>query len=100
MISVVPSSLFAILRSSSTFQSVSDVFLRLWIPQGANVLYCKEVSPEIVDLTRRARTIKPQIREYPTGAWGKGESRDFHFCIEIKPGAAGDEVLAGRASLV
>ena len=31
---------------------------------------------------------------------GKGESRDFHFCIEVAPGAIGDEVLAGRASLV
>ena len=62
--------------------------------------YCKEVSPEIVDLTQRARQLKPQVRDYPTGAWGKKESRDFHFCIEVKPGAVGDEVLAGRASLV
>jgi hypothetical protein len=44
--------------------------------------------------------MKPQLREYPTGAWGRGESRDFHFCIEVAPGAVGDEVLAGRASLV
>ena len=81
-------------------KSVSDVSLRLWTPQGANVLYCKEVSPEIVDLTKRARQVKPQVREYPTGAWGKAESRDFHFCIEVKAGAVGDEVLAGRASLI
>ncbi len=81
-------------------KSVTDVFLRLWTPQGANVKYCKEVSPAIVDLTARARQTKPQVREYPTGAWGKGESRDFHFCIEVAPGAVGDEVLAGRASLV
>jgi hypothetical protein len=81
-------------------KTVSDVFLRLWTPQGARIKFCKEVSPEIVDLTRRAREVKPQLREYPTGAWGKGESRDFHFCIEVKPGAVGDEVLAGRASLV
>ncbi|SNT42184.1 von Willebrand factor type A domain-containing protein [Granulicella rosea] len=81
-------------------KSVSDVFLRLWTPQGASVKFCKEVSPQIVDLTARAREIKPQLREYPTGAWGKAESRDFHFCIEVAPGAVGDEVLAGRASLV
>lgn len=81
-------------------KTVSDVFLRLWTPQGASVKFCKEVSPEIVDLTRRAREVKAQTREYPTGAWGKGESRDFHFCIEVAPGAVGDEVLAGRASLV
>jgi len=81
-------------------KSVIDVVLRLWTPQGAKVKFCKEVSPEIVDLTGRAREVKPQLREYPTGAWGKGESRDFHFCIELPPGAIGDEVLAGRASLV
>jgi hypothetical protein len=76
------------------------VFLRLWTPMGATIKYCKEVSPEIVDLTARARQPKPQIREYPTGSWGKNESRDFHFCIEVKPGNVGDEMLAGRASLV
>jgi hypothetical protein len=91
---------FQAILTKALGKSVSDVFLRLWTPQGANVLYCKEVSPEILDLTQRARQLKPQIREYPTGAWGKGESRDFHFCIQVKPGAAGDEVLAGRASLV
>jgi hypothetical protein len=81
-------------------KSMIDVALRLWTPQGAKVKFCKEVSPQIVDLTGRSREIKPQLREYPTGAWGKGESRDFHFCIELPPGAIGDEVLAGRASLV
>lgn len=81
-------------------KNLSDVALRLWTPQGATVKYCKEVSPEIADLTSRARQLKPQVREYPTGAWGAGESRDFHFCIQIPPGAVGDEVLAGRASLI
>ncbi len=81
-------------------KTVSDVRLRLWTPQGATVKFVKEVSPEIVDLTARARVTKPQMSEYPTGAWGKGESRDFHFCIDVLPGAVGDEMLAGRASLV
>lgn len=81
-------------------KSVSDVALRLWTPQGATVKFCKEVSPEIVDLSNRARQTKPQVREYPTGAWGKDESRDYHFCIQVNPGNVGDEVLAGRASLI
>jgi hypothetical protein len=91
---------FQAILNKALGKSIGDVFLRLWTPQGANILYCKEVSPEILDLTKRARQLKPQIREYPTGAWGKGETRDFHFCIEVKPGSAGDEVLAGRASLI
>ncbi len=81
-------------------KNVSGVALRLWTPQGASVKYCKEVSPEIVDLSNRVRQVSPQVREYPTGAWAAGESRDFHFSIEVKPGVIGDEVLAGRASLV
>lgn len=91
---------FRAILEKALAKTVSDVFLRLWTPQGANVKFCKEVSPEIVDLTGRARQTKPQVREYPTGAWGGGESRDFHFCIEVQPAAVGDEVLAGRASLV
>jgi len=81
-------------------KEVSDVALRLWTPAGANIRFCKQVSPDIIDLTGRARHTKPQVFDYPTGAWGKSESRDYHFCIEVKPGEVGDEMLAGRASLV
>ena len=91
---------FRAILEKAMSKEVSDVALRLWTPQGAKVLYCKEVSPEIVDLTHRAKSVKPQVLDYPTGAWGKNESRDFHFCIEVKPGNVGDEMLAGRASLI
>lgn len=89
----------AILEKAMT-KSVSDVSLRLWTPQGAKVLFCKQVSPEIVDLTSRAKAVKPQVVDYPTGAWGKDETRDYHFCIQVNPGNVGDEMLAGRASLI
>jgi hypothetical protein len=81
-------------------KSVSDVYIRLWTPQGSRVKYCKEVSPHLVDLTASAQQRKPLTRDYATGAWAKGESRDYHFCIEVQPGSVGDEVLAGRASLI
>jgi hypothetical protein len=81
-------------------KDVSDVALRLWTPVGAQVRFCKEVSPEIVDLTGRGKQVKLQVTDYPTGAWGTNESRDYHFCIEVKPGEVGDEMLAGRASLI
>jgi uncharacterized protein YegL len=81
-------------------KSVSDVSMRLWTPQGAKILFCKQVSPDIVDLTHRSKSVKAQVVDYPTGAWGKGESRDYHFCIEVNPGRVGDEMLAGRASLI
>ncbi len=81
-------------------KNISDVSMRLWTPQGAKILFCKQVSPDIVDLTHRAKSVKPQVVDYPTGAWGKRESRDYHFCIEVNPGNVGDEMLAGRASLI
>ncbi len=81
-------------------KEVSDVALRLWTPLGARIRFCKQVSPDIVDLTGRSRQPKAQVFDYPTGAWGKAESRDYHFCIEVKPGEVGDEMLAGRASLI
>lgn len=97
--SMIEADFRAILEKAMT-KSVSDVALRLWTPQSAKVLFCKQVSPEIVDLTHRAKSVKPQIYDYPTGAWGSNESRDYHFCIEVQPGNVGDEMLAGRASLI
>jgi hypothetical protein len=91
---------FRAILGKSLAKTMGAVSLRLWTPQGAHVKFCKEVSPDIVDLTGKARTVKPQVLEYPTGAWGKGEARDFHFCIQVVPGNVGDEVLAGRASLL
>jgi len=91
---------FQAILAKAMSKDVSDVSLRLWTPQSAKVLFCKQVSPDIVDLTHRAKTIKPQVVDYPTGAWGKQESRDYHFCIEVNPGNVGDEMLAGRASLL
>ncbi|MBF2063453.1 MAG: VWA domain-containing protein [Calothrix sp. C42_A2020_038] len=91
---------FKAILAKAMSKNVSDVSLRLWTPQGAQVLFCKQVSPDIVDLTTRAKPVKPQVSDYPTGAWGKSESRDYHFCIQVNPGNIGDEMLAGRASLI
>jgi hypothetical protein len=79
-------------------KNVADVKLRLWSPQGADILYCKQVSPNIAELS--SQRLNPQTIDYPTGAWSAQESRDYHFCIQVPPGQIGDEMLAGRASLV
>ncbi len=97
--SMIEADFRAILEKAMS-KSISDVALRLWTPQSARVLFCKQVSPDIVELTHRGKLVKPQVNDYPTGAWGKSESRDFHFCIEVQPGNVGDEMLAGRASLI
>jgi uncharacterized protein YegL len=91
---------FQAILTKAMGKTVSDVSLRLWTPMGAKVLFCKQVSPEIVDVTNRAKVVNERIVDYPTGAWGSNESRDYHFCIQINAGNVGDEMLAGRASLV
>jgi hypothetical protein len=88
----------AITKASS--KSLKDVRLRIWTPQGANVAFVKQANPTLEDLTPRARVVTPQVREYMTGSWGSGESRDFHLAIDVKPGNVGDEMLAARPSLV
>jgi len=82
-------------------KSVADVSLRLWTPVGAAVEFCTQVYPEKVELTARGRTdpANPQVREYPSGAWGE-EKRDYHMAIKVKPGQVGQKMLAGRASLI
>jgi hypothetical protein len=91
---------FTTILQTAMSKSVSDVSLRLWTPQGAKVLYCKQVSPDLLDVTHKAKVVSPLISDYPTGAWSKDESRDYHFSIQVNAGNVGDEMLAGRASLV
>ncbi len=65
-------------------KTVSAVNLRLWTPQGAKVQFCKQVSPAILDLTDRAKPVKPQVIDYPTGAWSVHEPRDYHFSLQSR----------------
>jgi hypothetical protein len=59
------------------------------------------VAPTVADLTDRRAPSGPQAGDYPTGAWGSGESRDYHLCVRVAaPGAVGQEMLAARVSLV
>jgi hypothetical protein len=80
-------------------KAVNDVALRLWTPQGATVNFVKQVAPTIDDLTVKRTAVGPLTNDYPTGAWGD-ESRDYHVSIRVNPGGVGDEMLAGRFSLV
>jgi hypothetical protein len=81
-------------------KSLNDVKLRLWTPQAAKLIAVKQVNPTIDDLTPRARVNSPQVRDFLTGAWSAGESRDFHLTIEVSPGNVGDEMLAARPSIL
>ncbi|MFJ6673583.1 VWA domain-containing protein [Actinosynnema sp. NPDC091369] len=79
---------------------VADVALRLWTPEGARVRFLKQVAPGLRDLTGRRVESGPRTGDYPTGAWGGGESRDYHLAVRVRPAGVGDRMLASRVSLV
>ncbi|HEX8003044.1 MAG TPA: VWA domain-containing protein [Mycobacteriales bacterium] len=81
-------------------KSVADVRLRVWSPKGSTVKFVRQVAPSIEDLTPRAVEVNELTRDYPTGAWGGDESRDYHLAVTVPPGAVGDEKLAARVSLM
>jgi Mg-chelatase subunit ChlD len=88
----------AAMRQASN-KALKDVRLRLWTPQGANVVFVKQVNPTIDDLTAKARSLSAQVREYSTGAWGPDEARDFHVTIDVRAGKEGEEMLACRPTI-
>jgi len=59
----------------------------------------RQVAPTIEELTGRATEVNALTADYPTGSWGE-ESRDYHVGIRVQPREVGDEMLAGRVSLV
>jgi von Willebrand factor type A C-terminal domain/von Willebrand factor type A domain len=91
---------FAAMMENAMGKQVADVSLRVWSPQHAAVRYMKQVAPAVDDLTGRRTQSGPQAGDYPTGAWGAGESRDYHLCMRVTPAAIGQEMLAARVSLV
>lgn len=91
---------FAAMMENAMGKQVADVALRVWTPQHAVVRFVKQVAPAVGDLTARRAPSGPQAGDYPTGAWGPGESRDYHIGIEVNPAGVGQEMLAARVSLV
>src|SRR5262249_32729117 len=80
-------------------RSVGNVRLRVWTPKSAKVISVKQMLPEILPLTDRAKPIDNQTTDYPTGAWAQ-ESRDYYFAVELPPGEVGEEMLAAKIKVV
>lgn len=89
---------FASLMQQSMGRGVSDAELRVWAPQGAEVLFVKQVSPTLEDLSHRRTEVNPLTGGYATGAWGD-ETRDYHVAVRLAPKAVGQEQLAARVQL-
>ena len=102
-VDVIPSArelprIFQDLIARSMSRGVPDAQLRVWIPQGAQTLFVRQVSPTVEDLTQRGTPVDALTSAYPTGAWGD-ESRDYHICIRLAAKAVGTEQLAARVQL-
>ena len=91
---------FSAMMAAAMDKQVADVSLRIWTPQHASIRFIKQVAPAVEDLTRRRADSGPQAGDYPTGAWGAGESRDYHLCVQVPPVTVGQDMLAARVSLV
>jgi hypothetical protein len=90
---------FKAMTEKAMGKSIAEVSLRLWTPAGSNVRFVKQAWPHMEDLTGRRKDVSARIGDYPTGAWG-AEHRDYHISIQVPANAVGEEMLAGRASLV
>jgi hypothetical protein len=91
---------FTAMMQTSMGKQVADVSLRVWTPRQAELRFVKQVAPTVEDLTGRGVQSGPQAADYPTGAWGASESRDYHVCVRVTPAGIGQEMLAARVSLV
>ena len=80
-------------------RGVAEATLRVWAPQGSEVLFVRQVSPTVEDLTGRRVDVNPLTGAFPTGAWGD-ESRDYHVAVRVPPQPVGQERLAARVQLV
>lgn len=90
---------FREMMQSSMARGVAEAALRVWTPQGAQVLFIRQVSPSVEDLTARRTDVNPLTGDYPTGAWAD-ESRDYHVAVRVAAKALGQEQLAARVQLV
>ena len=90
---------FAKIIQNAMSRGVAQADLRVWAPQGAEVLFVRQVAPTVEDLTSRRTAVNPLTGSYPTGSWGD-ESRDYHVAIRLAAKAVGQEQLAARVQLV
>ncbi|MHB2020577.1 MAG: VWA domain-containing protein, partial [Candidatus Xenobia bacterium] len=79
--------------------ALSDVRVKLWIPQNVTVLEFKQITPNLLKLDGK-ETVAPdgQTRIYGTGSW-ENESREFYGALQIAPRPVGKRVCAGRIGI-
>lgn len=89
---------FTDIMRTSMNRGVADAQLRVWVPRGAQILFVRQVSPIVTDLTHRGQPVNPLTQAYPTGSWGN-EDREYHVAVRLPAKAIGQEQLAARVQL-
>jgi hypothetical protein len=89
---------FEQIMRDSMGRGVAEAQLRVWAPQGAQVLFVRQVAPTVDDLTPRRTEVNALTSAYPTGSWGD-EARDYHVAVRLPAKAVGQEQLAARVQL-
>ena len=85
--------------ASAMSKGIKDVRLRLQMPKSVNIVTVKQVSPEIVDLSKLAKRIDDKNIDIPLGAWGN-EDREYQVAFALQPQGDGEEMMAARPKLV
>jgi len=89
---------FAGLMMQSLSKQVAELTLRVWTPQGAEIVALKQMEPPL-DLVGSRAAEGPLVGDYPTGAWGD-ESREFYLSVRVPVGAVDDKMLVARVTLL
>jgi hypothetical protein len=90
---------FRAMMQAAMSRGVADAKLRIWAPQGSQVLFVRQVAPTIEDLTARSIPVSALVRDFPTGSWGD-ESRDYHVSVRVPAKSIGAEMLAARVQVM
>lgn len=80
-------------------KGIGDVRLRIQSPKSVKIVTMKQVSPEIVDLSKLAKRVDDKNIDIPIGAWGN-ETREYQIAFELQPQDDGEEMMAGRPKVV
>lgn len=90
---------FAKIMNKAMSRGVSNADLRVWTPRGSDLLFVRQVSPDLEDLTDRGSYVNALTRSFPTGSWGD-ECRDYHIAVRVAAQPIGAEQLAARVQVV
>jgi hypothetical protein len=74
-------------------------WLRVWTPLAAELLFERQVDPDLLDLTAARREVTALTGEYPLGEW-TAPSRYLHVAVRLSPRPVGARQLGARLQLV